>query len=113
MLRFVIPASGIEIDNNSEDALPIKIKRQSVSFAKMKTNSSESSSPLKDSGQLKKSSEESPNASFSNSPQETKCKDKNSGADTNGRYLMSGHAKTHNIVINLDDKSRFTDEISV
>lgn len=34
--------------------------------------------------------------------------------DTNGsRHLMSGHARTHSIVINLDDKSRFTDEITV
>lgn len=42
-----------------------------------------------------------------------KSKEKNSGNDTNGRYLMSGHAKTHTIVINLDDKTRFSDEITV
>ncbi|ENN80237.1 hypothetical protein YQE_03233, partial [Dendroctonus ponderosae] len=38
---------------------------------------------------------------------------KTSATDTNGRHLLSGHARTHSIVINLDDKSRFTDEITV
>lgn len=38
---------------------------------------------------------------------------KSSATDTNGRHLLSGHARTHSIVINLDDKSRFTDEITV
>ncbi|KAK9883007.1 hypothetical protein WA026_001220 [Henosepilachna vigintioctopunctata] len=33
--------------------------------------------------------------------------------DRNGRCLKSGHAKTHSIVINLDDKSRFTEEVTV
>ncbi|XP_060537429.1 metabotropic glycine receptor-like [Cylas formicarius] len=33
--------------------------------------------------------------------------------ESNGRHLVSGHARTHSIVINLDDKSRFTDEITV
>lgn len=31
----------------------------------------------------------------------------------NGRVLKSGHARTHAIVINLDDKSRFTEEVTV
>lgn len=32
---------------------------------------------------------------------------------TNVDRLHSGHAKTHSIVINLDDNSRFTDEVTV
>lgn len=35
------------------------------------------------------------------------------GADRNGRLLKSGHAKTHAIVINLDDSSHFTEEVTV
>ncbi|XP_050314019.1 probable G-protein coupled receptor 158 isoform X2 [Anthonomus grandis grandis] len=38
---------------------------------------------------------------------------KTNTTDTNGRQLLSGHARTHSIVINLDDKSRFNDEITV
>lgn len=30
-----------------------------------------------------------------------------------GRLIKSGHARTHAIVINLDDKSRFTEEVTV
>ncbi|KAK7873756.1 hypothetical protein R5R35_013284 [Gryllus longicercus] len=29
------------------------------------------------------------------------------------RSLKSGHARTHAIVINLDDRSRFTEEVTV
>lgn len=94
--------------------VPVKIKRQSVSFAIVKGTNSESSSPAKNS-ESKRSSEDSPTSSSSHPPLEAKSneKDKNSGTDTNGRYLMSGHAKTHTIVINLDDKGRFADELSV
>lgn len=31
----------------------------------------------------------------------------------NGHSLKSGHGRTHAIVINLDDKSRFTEEVTV
>lgn len=41
----------------------------------------------------------------------------NSGSDfsptTNNDRLRSGHARTHSIVINLDDNNRFTDEVTV
>lgn len=111
---FCVLGSDIEIDN-SEDVPPVKIKRQSVSFAKVKENISETSPPTKDITEIKKSSDENPTSSSTHPPTDVKCieKDKSSGTDTNGRYLMSGHAKTHTIVINLDDKSRFTDEITV
>lgn len=35
------------------------------------------------------------------------------GASPNNRNLKSGHARTHAIVINLDDKNRFTEEVTV
>lgn len=34
-------------------------------------------------------------------------------AGSNNRSLKSGHARTHAIVINLDDKNRFTEEVTV
>ena len=34
-------------------------------------------------------------------------------AGSNNRNLKSGHARTHAIVINLDDKNRFTEEVTV
>lgn len=40
----------------------------------------------------------------------------NSGSDfspTNKGRLRSGHARTHSIIINLDDNNRFTDEVTV
>ncbi|KAG5883758.1 hypothetical protein JTB14_027278 [Gonioctena quinquepunctata] len=105
---------GVIADTNIEDVSPVKIKRQSVSFAAEPAKTSASSSPAKETNENKRSTSEE-NASSSTYPStEKKCKEiKASGPDTNGRYLMSGHARTHSIVINLDDKSRFTDEITV
>jgi hypothetical protein len=34
-------------------------------------------------------------------------------AGSNNRNLKSGHARTHAIIINLDDKNRFTEEVTV
>lgn len=52
-----------------------------------------------------------------------KCGDKCSKTERRGRerrqpgvetnQLRSGHARTHKIVINLDDKNRFTEEVTV
>lgn len=36
-----------------------------------------------------------------------------SNTGSNNRNLKSGHARTHAIVINLDDKNRFTEEVTV
>lgn len=48
--------------------------------------------------------------------QQSEEKTESSGKDfcsANNDRLHSGHAKTHSIVINLDDNSRFTDEVTV
>lgn len=75
-----------------------------------------SATPKEDNEGGKAAEEEGDTASSSTYPPAAEAKNKevkSSGADSNGRYLMSGHARTHSIVINLDDKSRFTDEITV
>ncbi|XP_066258981.1 metabotropic glycine receptor [Euwallacea similis] len=115
----------------------VKIKRQSVSFAvdannKCNEESNEcrtaevtftvtdtttnedievtSSAANEDHKNQEKNKENEETGSSTYLPSDSK---KTSSTDTNGRHLMSGHARTHSIVINLDDKSRFTDEITV
>ena len=81
-------------------------------------------------GKVKKNSEDSVNHSNRNK-ECTQCKKdvgsdqminqseeskENSGSEispTNNDRLRSGHARTHSIVINLDDNNRFTDEVTV
>lgn len=103
-------------DINSEDESPIKIKRQSVSFASQpEANNDTSCSKEKIEVNVPATVLTSGTDSASNielSTQEER-KDSPSSADRNSRYLKSGHARTHAIVINLDDKSRFTEEVTV
>ncbi|CAG9816617.1 unnamed protein product [Phaedon cochleariae] len=116
-----------------EDSSPVKTKRPSVSFAVSDRPEDETAAgPRRDPGLLpgrlagepkkpgeepKKPGEEprkSADEPDASSPKDGKGKESRASAtDSNGRYLMSGHARTHSIVINLDDKSRFTDEITV
>ncbi|CAH1158353.1 unnamed protein product [Phyllotreta striolata] len=117
---------GIIADTTLENVSPVKIKRQSVSFAvELKASANGDTADVKVEDVDKKENENAENeakpdndetnassSTYPNTP-EVKVKDGKSGNDTNGRYLMSGHARTHSIVINLDDKSRFTDEITV
>ncbi|CAG9828507.1 unnamed protein product [Diabrotica balteata] len=107
-------------DTTIEDVSPIKIKRQSVSFAVETKPNVNGDTPVvkgeKDDEVVTTTTEEiiATSSTYPTASPETKQKEaKNSGSDSNGRYLMSGHARTHSIVINLDDKSRFTDEITV
>ncbi|XP_030756386.1 probable G-protein coupled receptor CG31760 isoform X2 [Sitophilus oryzae] len=110
-----------------QDESFIEIQRESISFSKEKKASSEANieknsngTPLN--GVDKKSdndkSETSKKMSETDIDQTSsttypKSDKKKTSTDSNGRHLMSGHARTHSIVINLDDKSRFTDEITV
>ncbi|KAJ8953227.1 hypothetical protein NQ318_015806, partial [Aromia moschata] len=99
------------VDTDSDDFSPIKIKRHSVSFAVEPRGKGETASSAKE--KEEKIAEEAPSGSVSPSMEGKSKEVKNSGTDSNGRQLMSGHARTHSIIINLDDKSRFTDEITV
>lgn len=96
-----------------EGAAPPKIKRQSVSFAQ---TSSDAAGSSKDTGA---DAEEALNQESSSSKAESSIELNNreertdSTSSRNGRVLKSGHARTHGIVINLDDKSRFTEEVTV
>lgn len=125
MINIVV--SGIIADTAVEGS-PVKIKRQSVSFAVETKPSANGDSPDVTKGDgteekeiaendTKSAIEETPASSstYLNAPSvpDVKIKEAKPGNDSNGRYLMSGHARTHSIVINLDDKSRFTDEITV
>ncbi|XP_045478529.1 probable G-protein coupled receptor 158 [Harmonia axyridis] len=93
-----------------------KSKRTSVSFAsEPDANGSAPIGSSKEGCEVVK--EGSSSETVKNTPTiELKQKDEKSSSpnsDRNGRCLKSGHAKTHSIVINLDDKSRFTEEVTV
>lgn len=104
----VVPEKSVN-DVNVEDTTPIKLKRQSVSFAGTETNDD----PIvKDSNSFKAAEEAVAGVSIELRMSKDEKKD-SLAADQNGRYLKSGHARTHAIVINLDDKSRFTEEVTV
>ncbi|KAL3272966.1 hypothetical protein HHI36_014423 [Cryptolaemus montrouzieri] len=92
-----------------------KLKRTSVSFAAEQESNGTASATNKEG--CEKIKEETSNAKIEAvSNIELKQREEKSSSpsnDRNGRCLKSGHAKTHSIVINLDDKSRFTEEVTV
>ncbi|KAF2885573.1 hypothetical protein ILUMI_20596, partial [Ignelater luminosus] len=92
----------------------VKNKRQSVSFAQT-TDTNCDGGVTRDAGKCAKGAAGEATTSADSSI-ELKNREEHSdshNSDRNGRLLKSGHAKTHAIVINLDDKSRFTDEVTV
>ncbi|KAJ8971377.1 hypothetical protein NQ317_008966, partial [Molorchus minor] len=104
----------IAVDANSDGAGAVKIKRQSVSFVvdpkpNTKTNDVKDDDKDQENGVPEETASTSTYPPVEAKNLDVQC----SSTDTNGRYLMSGHARTHSIIINLDDKSRFTDEITV
>ncbi|KAK5639554.1 hypothetical protein RI129_012046, partial [Pyrocoelia pectoralis] len=88
-----------------------KTKRQSVSFAQPVEENASVSAIMESTKSLKDVTVDS--SSSNDSPIELKNREDRTDTDRNGRPLKSGHAKTHAIVINLDDKSRFTEEVTV
>lgn len=127
--------------SDSGTTLPVKSKRLNVTFSPMKgcegscaedTNSSptanSSQSPtksvkavveaqLEDNRLMKTSSidnESDPPMSEAKKPQQVDSSSPSNGNVKPGsKGIKSGHARTHAIVINLDDKSRFTEEVTV
>lgn len=93
-----------------DGAAPVKTKRQSVSFAQTSCDAAGSST----SKDVEEAAEES-SSSNTDAPIELNNREEraDSNSSRNGRVLKSGHARTHGIVINLDDKSRFTEEVTV
>ncbi|XP_018565619.1 probable G-protein coupled receptor CG31760 [Anoplophora glabripennis] len=102
---------GVMADPSTDDVSPVKIKRQSVSFAAEPKANGETAGGAKETKETNIPEECASGSTYPST--EVKNKDGKNAGDSNGRYLMSGHARTHSIVINLDDKSRFTDEITV
>ncbi|XP_022901196.1 metabotropic glycine receptor isoform X2 [Onthophagus taurus] len=110
----------VEEDGEEEDQ-PVKektekLKRQSVSFAQTETDPCSSEAvATRDSGtcieEFIGETCSNPDASIELSSREEKTESPSS--NRNGRLLKSGHARTHAIVINLDDKSHFTEEVTV
>lgn len=102
-----------EEDEDAEAELE-KTKRQSVSFAQSANEINKSGSVSKE---LETHPEESPKDSGTEeSSMELRSREERTespAGSCNGRLLKSGHARTHAIVINLDDKSRFTEEVTV
>ncbi|KAB0801491.1 hypothetical protein PPYR_05845 [Photinus pyralis] len=101
-------------DSTEDNTAVAKTKRQSVSFSETIDNNPSGSAIRESTKSLKDVTADS--VSSGDSPIELKNRDDQSEAnstDRNGRLLKSGHARTHAIVINLDDKSRFTEEVTV
>lgn len=104
---------------DEKDEPSVKIKRQSVSFAvdANKSNDSNTHEVVEDAITIDNQDSIQPQEESDNEKEESSSTypsdNKKERTDSNGRHLMSGHARTHSIVINLDDKSRFTDEITV
>ncbi|XP_044758151.1 probable G-protein coupled receptor 158 [Coccinella septempunctata] len=98
------------IDENSA-----KSKRISVSFASEPEANGGASVATKEGCDVVTEGSSSKNIEHTPIIELTQKEDKSSSpnSDRNGRCLKSGHAKTHAIVINLDDKSRFTEEVTV
>lgn len=106
----IVPEEGKEF----QEAGPAKIKRQSVSFAQT-VDANGDTGATRDSGTcVEEVSGES--TSVADASIELSCRDERTDSPAgsrNGRLIKSGHARTHAIVINLDDKSRFTEEVTV
>lgn len=103
---------------DEKDEPSVKIKRQSVSFAvdANKSNDSNTHEVVEDAITIDNQDSIQPQESDNEKEESSSTypsDNKKESTDSNGRHLMSGHARTHSIVINLDDKSRFTDEITV
>lgn len=103
---------------DEKDEPSVKIKRQSVSFAvdANKSNDSNTHEVVEDAITIDNQDSIQPQEESDNEKESSSTypsDNKKESTDSNGRHLMSGHARTHSIVINLDDKSRFTDEITV
>lgn len=102
-----IVCSAIVPQEEDEDAEIERTKRQSVSFAKTASEINEAKE-AKEQAEAQKSTAE-PSMELSSRDERTESP----AGSCNGRLLKSGHARTHAIVINLDDKSRFTEEVTV
>lgn len=129
VLDIVSEKSGNDISIDEDDAtsssaavivVPVKIKRHSVSFA-AETDKSNVIDNNDDNITCSSSSSSNTGSKIveiksTESPIPLRSKDDQTDSppsDRNGRHLKSGHAKTHAIVINLDDKSRFAEEVTV
>lgn len=112
----VTDCSSVLLSDTSADVLSQKLNPQSVSFAQISSLGSEP--------EVRHYHEVADDVSVNaptkreNFPMELNSREESSADCSpvntrNGRILKSGHARTHTIVINLDDKSRFTEEVTV
>lgn len=108
--------SSVQPSDTSEDVPSQKLHPQGVSFAQ--TSSSGSEPEIRHSREVADQISVNAPTKREDFPMELNSREESSAdcspANTrNGRILKSGHARTHTIVINLDDKSRFTEEVTV
>lgn len=109
----IVSATSVSSDNG-ETAPPAKTKRQSVSFAQTFSEAAGSSTSKDSCVGVEEVTEESSSSRTEVGIELNNREDHSDNTGSrNGRVLKSGHAKTHGIVINLDDKSRFTEEVTV
>lgn len=97
----------------SPESAPPKIKRHSVSFAQISSDAPGSSTSKDSYVGVDEVAEESSSSRTEVGIELNNRDDRSDTGSQNGRVLKSGHARTHGIVINLDDKSRFTEEVTV
>lgn len=102
------------VSETSDDHQP-KTKRQSVSFAQTSSSGSDAAGEPKEhcASVQEDNDAEAANEESSIELSSREEKSESPAGSRNGRLLKSGHARTHAIVINLDDKSRFTEEVTV
>lgn len=95
----------------------LKIKRQSVSFAEECTSSEEPTAATSMVVAVVDRSDDDmtvAETSLDTPPcQEEKSNGNGEGHGKGDRVIKSGHAHTHDIVINLDDKIRYSEEVTV
>lgn len=116
MLCAVTDRLGVSSDPAEE--APPKTKRQSVSFAQTPTTAADGAPEAEKEAcaTVQEASEAEASSKTDEAIVEVSSSDERGDSPSssrNGRVLKSGHARTHAIVINLDDKSRFTEEVTV
>ena len=96
----------INVDDAFRDRRVISVSIDSCSHNVTRTNFNDKKGTARDAMTMHRGDDGDGNTQFKG-PLSSNCDDKVHGTKA------TGHVKTHRIVINLDDKNRFTDEVTV
>ena len=96
----------INVDDAFRDRRVISVSIDSCSHNVTRTDFNDKKGTATDAMMMHRGADGDGNTQFKG-PLSSNCDDKVHGAKA------TGHVKTHRIVINLDDKNRFTDEVTV